>query len=145
MMINKSINAVWKPEINKWRMGMEKVVHRNSKFFIIFRDLLVSYIVTGLLLLLLSALMLNLDLSNSVISGGIIVTYILSNFIGGFLLGKSAEQKRFLWGLGFGVIYFVVLLLISILTSPIANLEGGRLISVFVICLFSGMLGSMLS
>ncbi len=128
-----------------WRFGMDKTIHHNSKVIIILRDLLISYIITGLLLLLLSFFMLKLDLSNKVLSGGIIVTYILSNFIGGFLLGKSAEQKRFLWGLGMGALYFVTLILISILTSPIAALEGGRITSVMLICIFSGMLGGMVS
>lgn len=124
---------------------MEKVLHRNSKGITIVRNLLISYMVTGILLLLISFLMLKFELSNAVLSGGIILTYILSNVIGGFLLGKSAEQKRFLWGLGMGALYFVVLVLISILTSPIANLEGNRLLSVLFICLFSGMLGGMIS
>lgn len=124
---------------------MDKTIHRNSKVIIILRDLLISYIITGLLLLILSFCMLKLDLSNKVLSGGIIVTYILSNFTGGFLLGKSSEQKRFLWGLGMGVLYFVTLILISIATSPIAALEGGRITSVMFICIFSGMLGGMVS
>jgi len=124
---------------------MDKVIHRNSKVIVILRTLLISYIVTGILLLLLAFLMLKLDVSNAVLSGGIILTYILSNFIGGFLLGKSEEQKRFLWGFGMGAIYFVVLVLISILTSSIVDMEGSRLISVMIICLFSGMLGGMVS
>ena len=124
---------------------MDNTIHRNSKVIIILRDLLISYIITGLLLLLLSFCMLKLDLSNKVLSGGIIVTYILSNFIGGFLLGKSSEQKRFLWGLGMGALYFVTLIMISIVTSPIAALEGGRIASVMFICIFSGMLGGMVS
>lgn len=124
---------------------MDKTIHHNSKAIIILRDLLISFIITGFMLLLLALLMLNLDLSNKVLSGGIIVTYIISNFLGGFLLGKSAEQKRFLWGMGMGALYFITLILISILTSPIAALEGGRIVSVMFICIFSGMLGGMVS
>ncbi len=124
---------------------MDKALHRSSKVVVILRDLLISYIITGILLLILAFLMLKLDLSNKVMGGGVILTYILSNVAGGFLLGKSAEQKRFLWGLGMGALYFVLLILISVLTSPIAALEGSRIISVLVICLFSGMLGGMVS
>lgn len=124
---------------------MDKVFHRNSKVIVITRNLLISYIVTGILLLLLAFLMLKLDVSNTILSGGIVLTYILSTFIGGFLLGKSAEQKRFLWGLVMGALYFVVLVLISILSNSIVDLEGSRLLSVMMICLFSGMLGGMVS
>ncbi len=124
---------------------MDKVLHRNSKVVVILRDLLVSYIITGILLLLLAFLMLKLDISSGVLSGGILATYILSSFAGGFLLGKSAEQRRFLWGLGMGAVYFIMLMLISILTNSVMGMEAGRVITVMVICLFSGMLGGMIS
>ena len=124
---------------------MDKVLHRNSKALVILKNLLISYIVTGLLLLLLSFLMLKLDLSNGILSGGIILTYILSCFIGGFLLGKSAEQKRFLWGLLMGGLYFLIILFVSILGNTLAGIEAGRVATVLMICLFSGMLGGMVS
>ena len=124
---------------------MDKVLHRNSKALVILKNLLISYIVTGLLLLLLSLLMLKLDLSNGILSGGIILTYILSCFIGGFLLGKSAEQKRFLWGLLMGGLYFLIILFVSILGNTLAGIEAGRVATVLMICLFSGMLGGMVS
>lgn len=124
---------------------MDKVLHRNSKAFVILKDLLISYIVTGILLLLLSFLMLKLDLSNGILSGGIILTYIISCFIGGFFLGKSAEQKRFLWGLLIGGLYFLVILFVSIIGNTLAGIEAGRLVTVLMICLFSGMLGGMVS
>ncbi len=124
---------------------MDKVLHRNSKALVILKNLLISYIVTGLLLLLLSFLMLKLDLSNGILSGGIILTYILSCFIGGFLLGKRAEQKRFLWGLLMGGLYFLIILFVSILGNTLAGIEAGRVATVLMICLFSGMLGGMVS
>lgn len=124
---------------------MDKVLHRNSKVVVILRDLLVSYIITGLLLLLLAFLMLKADVSGMILNGGILLTYILSSFTGGFLLGKSAEQKRFLWGLGMGALYFVTLVLISILTNSVMGMEAGRVFTVMAVCLFSGMLGGMIS
>jgi len=124
---------------------MDKVLHRNSKVVVILRDLLVSYIITGLLLLLLAFLMLKADISGMILNGGILLTYILSSFTGGFLLGKSAEQKRFLWGLGMGALYFVTLVLISILTNSVMGMEAGRVVTVMAVCLFSGILGGILS
>lgn len=124
---------------------MDKVLHRNSKVVVILRDLLVSYIITGLLLLLLAFLMLKADVSGMILNGGILLTYILSSFTGGFLLGKSAEQKRFLWGLAMGALYFVTLILISILTNSVMGMEAGRVVTVMAVCLFSGMLGGMIS
>lgn len=124
---------------------MDKVLHRNSRVTVILKDLLFSYVVTGLLLFLLSFLMLKLEVSNKVLSGGIIVTYILSTFLGGFLFGKSASQKRFLWGLLIGALYFIILFLISILTGSFMGMEAARVFTVMLLCLFGGMLGGMVS
>lgn len=124
---------------------MDKVLHRNSKAIVILKILIITYIITGFLLLLLSFLMLKMDLSNAVLSGGIVFTYILSSFIGGLLLGKKAEQKRFLWGLGMGAVYFVILLLISVLGNTMAGIDTNSIFSSMLICLFSGMLGGMIS
>jgi putative membrane protein (TIGR04086 family) len=124
---------------------MDKVIHHNSKVVVILKDLLAAYIITGLLLLLLAFLMLKTDVSGTILNGGIIVIYILSSFTGGFLLGKSSGQKRFLWGLTMGGIYFIVLILISILTNSVMGMDPGRVLTVMIICLFSGMLGGMVS
>lgn len=124
---------------------MDKVLHHNSKVVVILRDLLISYIITGLLLLILAFLMLKTDLSGGILNGGILITYILSSFAGGFLLGKSSEQRRFLWGLVMGGLYFVTLILISILAGSVMGMEAGRVATVMAICLFSGMLGGMIS
>ncbi|MDF2590455.1 MAG: hypothetical protein K0S41_4298 [Anaerocolumna sp.] len=124
---------------------MDKAIHRSSKAMVIIKDLLISYIVTGILLLILAFLMYKLDVSSMILNAGIILTYILSNFIGGFLLGKSVEQKRFLWGIVMGAIYFAVLIITTMLTDTIVGIDMSETISVLVICLFSGMFGAMLS
>ncbi len=124
---------------------MDKVLHRSSKIVVILRILLLSYLVTGLLLLLLSFISLKLDVSNGIIAGGIIATYVLSSFLGGFLLGKGADKKRYLWGISMGAIYFIMLILISILTNSVIGMDTGRIVTVMILCLASGMVGGMLS
>jgi putative membrane protein (TIGR04086 family) len=89
--------------------------------------------------------MLKLDLPAVAISGGIILAYIVSSFIGGFFVGKKTEQKKFLWGLMMGVFYFAVLLMISLLWNKVSPMPIGNLLTAFVICSFSGMFGGMLS
>lgn len=124
---------------------MDKVLNRNSRVTVILKNLVLSYIVTGLMLFILSFLMLKLDVSNKVLSGGIIATYILSTFLGGFLFGKSASQKRFLWGLLIGGLYFIILFLISVLTGSLMGMEMSRVFTVMLLCMFGGMLGGMVS
>ena len=122
---------------------MDKAIRQNTKMFALLRGLLFSYIITAFILLLLSLLMLKLDLSSTVISGGINFAYIVSAFIGGFFVGKKIEQRKFLWGLAMGVFYFIVLMLISLMMNREAPLPS--LFTVFIICGLSGMLGGMVS
>lgn len=124
---------------------MDKILHQNTKMFALLKGLLISYIITALLLLLFSFLMLKMDLPSIVISGGINFAYIISAFIGGFFVGKSLEQKKFLWGLAMGVLYFLVLLMVSLLMNRVSPLPFGGLFTVFIICGLSGMLGGMIS
>lgn len=111
----------------------------------ILEALVFSYIITGLLLLLISFLMLKLELSSAVISGGINFAYIVSAFTGGFFVGKKTEQKKFIWGLVVGVFYFIILMLVSLLMNRVGPLPLGSLFTVFIITGLSGMLGGMIS
>lgn len=124
---------------------MDKAIRQNTKMFAVLKGLLFSYIITAFLLLLISLLMLKLDLSSMVISGGIILAYILSNFIGGFFVGKKAEQKKFLWGLVLGVFYFIILMIVSMAMNHAGALPMGNLLTAFLICGLSGMVGGMVS
>lgn len=122
---------------------MEKTFRNNARIFYVLEGLLISYIVTAVLLLLISFLLLKLNLPSAVISGLINVTYILSAFAGGFFLGKKTEQKKFLWGLALGTFYFIILMLVSIIMN--GSIHVGSLLTVLVITGLSGMLGGMIS
>ncbi len=124
---------------------MDKTVHQNTKMFAVLKGLLFSYIITAFILLLLSFLLLKLDLPSAVISGGIIVAYIISTFVGGFFVGKKAEQKKFIWGLIMGVFYFIILMVVSIAMNNAEPLPLGNLLTAFLICSLSGMAGGMIS
>lgn len=124
---------------------MDRTFRQDTKMIYMLKGLLFSYIVTAFVLLILSFLMLKLDLSGAVISGGINFVYIISAFTGGFFIGKKTEQKKFLWGLLMGIFYFVILMLISLFMNRVSPLPMGSFFSVFVISSLSGMLGGMIS
>ncbi len=124
---------------------MDKTFRQNTKVIYMLEGLLFSYIITAFILLILSFLMLKLDLSGTVISGGINFVYIISAFTGGFFIGKKTEQKKFLWGLLIGIAYFVILMLVSLMMNRVSPLPLGNLFTVFIISSLSGMLGGMIS
>lgn len=115
-----------------------------GKLLVMIRSLLVTYVVTALLLFLLAFLLFRLDLNESKVALGMIAVYILSCLFGGFAAGKGGKNRKFLWGLLNGSLYFLILLAVSLG-------KGGGTDGFFswfttgALCLGSGMLGGMLS
>lgn len=106
--------------------------------------LLASYLLTGMLLLLLALGLYKLQLSEQVVRIGIIIIYILSAFLAGFLVAKVQDKRKFLWGALLGVLYFFVLLLISLITNRLVQDMTFSAFTILLICGGSGMLGGML-
>ncbi len=111
----------------------------------ILKILLAMYLVTGALLLALSAMLYKMQLSESVVSVGIVVIYVLSGFLGGFLSGKVMKTRRFLWGMLMGAAYFLILVIGSILFQKGINMELSRFFTTLILCTASGMAGGMMS
>ena len=123
---------------------MEKKLTDSTKFIWILRCLLVSYVVTTVLLLLMTFLLYKFDLGEQEVKLGIMAVYVVSTFAGGFLLGKLVKVRRFLWGLILGCLYFLLLILISIGVYRTVQ-AGGNLILAFGLCAAGGILGGMVS
>lgn len=116
-----------------------------SKVIPMMKYLLLAYLVTGLMLMLLAVLLYKIDLSDAVVSIGIIVVYIVSSFFAGILAGKKMKTRKFLWGLLMGASYFVILFLVSFAVNHSIGQDMGRTATTFLLCAGSGMLGGMLS
>lgn len=124
---------------------MEQKLRQESKGIWILKSLLVSYAVTGVLLLILAVLLYKLDLDEQKVTMGIIVIYVLSTFWGGIVIGKLMRVRRFVWGLFLGGLYFVLLLLISVGVYRGIQNDGVGVVTTFLLCAGGGMLGGMIS
>ena len=107
------------------------------------KALLASYLLTGGLLLLLAGLLYRFRLDEGKVQIGIILIYILSCFAGGFLAGKMMKNRKFLWGVLVGLLYFPVMTLVSLAVNR--GLEDGAVscLTTFLLCMCGGMLGGM--
>ena len=124
---------------------MEQSVKTQSKLTQMIKMLLISYLVTGVSLLILAFLLYKFELNESQVNLGILVTYILSCFVGSFVLGKSIRQHCFLWGMGLGASYA---LLLTAVTWMMERKIQGDMKSFFItygLCILAGALGGMLS
>ncbi len=118
---------------------------KNEKVVNVVKGLLVSYIVSAVLLLLLAFLLYKFSLPKQVIGIGVTAVYIISTFLGGFVLGKHMKVKKYLWGLSIGMGYFLILIVISLIANGgFQNISGDFWLTM-VLCGGSGMLGGMLS
>lgn len=111
----------------------------------IVKALMISGLTTLLLLLVLSYVTYKFDLGESVASLGIIITYILSCFLGGLYLGHKMDKRKFLWGLGTGLCYFLILILLSVLISEGVWMDPMHILTTLAICLGAGCIGGMLA
>lgn len=112
---------------------------------VIMKVLVMMYIITMCILVILAAIMLKMSPSATFISAGMIISYIISTFIGGFIIGKKKKKQKYLWGLMMGVLYFVVLLAVSVLLQRGFDLQVNKMISTFFVCAIGGMFGGMVS
>ena len=83
-------------------METKKIPKEGILFYL--KCLLFSYIITGLLLMLLALLLYKFRLTEQVVSAGIILIYVAASFFSGFVTGKKRKEKKFLWGLLMGAI-----------------------------------------
>ena len=111
----------------------------------ILKAMLGSSLVTGVSLLLLAFLMYKWNWDEGKISVGIIVVYVLSTFVGGFIIGKCAKSRKFLWGLASGILYFSLLLIISLAFYHSLQDDGGNALFSLLLCAGGGTLGGMVS
>ena len=93
---------------------MGKQEKEKTKGIWLLKALLAGYVVTGVLLMLLALLLYKIDLDEQKVTMGIIATYVISTFAGGFLMGKLVGEQRFVWGLILGVLYFLLLFAVSL-------------------------------
>ena len=81
------------------------------------KGLIVSYLVSGTGLLLLALLLLKCQLDEGKVSAGILAVYVLSGLCGGIYMGKTAERKRYLWGMVLGGMYWIILMSITVFSG----------------------------
>lgn len=124
---------------------MERKIRKESMPVWILKALLTAYIFTGILLVLIAFLLYKFYLSEEFVTGAIIVVYVVSTFVGGFVMGKLAKTRKFFWGLIVGLLYFALLLLITLGIYRSLDGSGSNVVTTLLLCAGGGMLGGMLS
>ncbi len=124
---------------------MLKKLNFSSRLTFILKCLLISYLLTTGLLLLLALMLYRFGLSEKAVSICIIGIYIIVTFLAGLLAGKREGSRKFLWGLLMGGLYFLILIVVSLIVNQGMQEVSGNFFTVLVLCCGSGMLGGMIS
>lgn len=124
---------------------MEKQRNRETKMIWMLKALLFAYVVTGILLALLTVLVYKFELDEQLVSAAIVAIYVLATMAGGLVIGKLVKVRRFLWGLGLGLAYFALLMLITLGVYRTLNGDAVNLVTTLILCSGGGMIGGMIS
>ena len=102
-----------------------------------------AYLLSAVFVFLLSFLMYRYDVSDGLVRGGILAAYVLSCFLGGAIVSRAYPARRFLWGVSTGMVYFVILWIVSMAGNRTVFSGFPGIIPTMVLCVFGGMLGGM--
>lgn len=108
------------------------------------KSVVAAYVITAVALLVLSFIMYKCKISMTGANGGILLTYVLSCLVGGFIFSGCLAQKRYLGGGVLGVVYFLVAYVVSAVWNQSLADQMPGMLTAFLICIFSGMLGGMI-
>ena len=125
----------------KKKAGDRKNIERRAVWML--KSLLCAYVVTGIFLAALALLLYKAGLGEEMVNGGILLIYVISSFSGGFVMGKLTGNRKFLWGMLTGILYFVLLFVITLGMYRFAETDIVNLFTTFLLCAGGGMLGGM--
>lgn len=112
---------------------------------VLLRSLLFSYALSGLLLVATSFALYKFRLKESQVRMAVNAVYLLSCALGGFLMGKGLQKRRFFCGFLAGLSYFLILLAVSVVINKGLTSDTPRLLTTLAFCVGSGIIGGVSS
>ena len=102
------------------------------------KALLAAYVVTGILLIILALALYKFELNEGAVTAGVTAVYLISTFTGGLVVGKLAKVRRFLWGIVLGILYFALLLLVTVGIYRTFHGNSTEILVTFALCAGGG-------
>lgn len=109
----------------------------------VLKAMIVVAMVTLIFLLILSFVLFKFNLSDGFITVGIYITYVVSCFVGGLIIGKVRGEKKYLWGMIVGLAFFVTLSIISLIVTGELYGSGMKAVGALAACVLGGTAGGM--
>lgn len=109
---------------------------------VLVKGLLMSAAITFFAVVILALLILKTGISEKILHIAVVTVYVISCFTAGFYNGRRLKHKRFVWGIIGGLLYFIILLIMTMAQGGVQFRVG--VLTTALICLGSGMFGGML-
>ena len=116
-----------------------------QKMLGVLKGLIISYLITVVLLFIIAVIVYKVGISDTVLNGLITAVYILATFLGGLITGKKVQEKKFVWGSLYGLIYILIAIALSLAIGGGEGLAMVPGVVKCVMCIAGGMLGAMLA
>ena len=116
-----------------------------SKNVCMLYGLIAAFVAAALMTVVLSFICFKLNVTKDKARICVLAIYILSNFAGGFVTGKITGTKKFIKGLITGSLFFIILLVVSLIVNKGAVTSVSGVLLPAVLCSMSGLFGGMIS
>lgn len=124
------------------RWGKRMQTDGKTTVTVLVKGLVLSAVITFVAVMVLALLILKTDISEKALQIAVVAVYVVACFIAGFHNGRKLKHRRFMWGILGGLLYFVILLILTMAQGGVQFHAG--LLTTALICLGSGMFGGML-
>ena len=121
--------------------GKGSLAQKIKKFLV---AVFIGYLVTFIGIFLLALLLILLPVTEEMLDVGVLLIYVSSCIICGYLMGKNVEHK-FFGGMFAGGYYEGLLLVISYVLHGALEKDIKEVICLLALCMASGALGGMFS
>ncbi len=117
----------------------------NQKIICLLRTTILCYLISFLLISACAAVVWKSGFSASQMKLAIYAVYAVSCLCGGFFAGRKLQEKRILWGMASGLIYFVVLIALSVILTHAVPTFSSKALLTLGLCLIGSIIGAVIS
>jgi len=119
------------------------IEEKKSKFSIIFSAITMAFAITAIVFISYAVILTYTSVSEKNLSLVVTVTSIISIAVAGFDAAKSCKSKGWLWGILAGIIYAIILFIISVIASQ-RIIFSTQSLMLFLLAAASGGLGGII-
>ena len=109
------------------------------------KALLAAYVVTGILLIILALALYKFELNEGAVTAGVTAVYLISTFYRRTCGGKTCKSQAVPVGNCLGILYFALLLLVTVGIYRTFHGSSTEILVTFALCAGGGMAGGMIS